>query len=639
MKGSTKLLVVAAVGAVLVLALAWKLLLAPEDASTPSPEPAHPNSSEAPVAAPDLAPRDTSGERVAASVSKPDAAGPSPAKAPDPASKRSPIHVRGRTLDVQGNPVAGVGVDGQKAPTARSDASGVFDIDLDDFGRKLVAIAEHWVTVRYDRVDESNLDQEHFLIVAAPISLSGKVADASGRPLADATVQVDISIGAFAGFPLALDSTGLERFATKSGADGAFELKDGPSVARAQLVTSLANFESDSRPLPSESVSGLYIELKDRPKEGTKGSAILEGVVVHEDDSPAEGARVILVDNEAKTDGQGRFRLELRSADPETPLVAILRGFQAAVMPEYGRVLKATDGHPPPVRLVLGPPPLSIAGHVFNADGQACPKWTVALVQGTGVSQYRIPVITAEDLSSGAEVRAVTDGKGAFRLSGLRNIAYQLRAWGKDGRMIQSEPIQAGSEDVVLRTGPDAWVERIVGRVVSRDGIPIEGIAIGLELVTYRTTFGSQSENLRTTTTRSDGTFELERVPRRFARLSVRGEAIQETGRDLESIDLDHPIEIVVLRTCRFRFESDGGEGAPTHISALDELGKELGLVTREDRRMMSGPFAELTNGKSHVLSVSEEASRLVLYKGGLLLSSQPIRLTPGEITTVRPAH
>jgi protocatechuate 3,4-dioxygenase beta subunit len=637
MKGLTKLLAAAVAGAALVLVLAWRFLRAPEDASTHSSEPAPASSIEAPTAAPDLAPRHTNGERVIAGESKPDAAVPTAAKPPIPPSERSLVHVRGRTLDVQGHPVSGVGVgvDGQKIPLAKSDASGAFDIDIHGLGKRLVAIAEEWVTVRYDVVDESNRDREHFLIVAAPISLAGNVADASGRPLAGATVEIDIPIGAFVGFPLALDSTGLERFATKSGAGGSFELKGAPFVERAKLVTSFGDLESDVRPLPSESVSGLYIELKERAVV----SATLEGVVVHEDGSPAEGARVILVDGEAKTDAQGRFRLELRSAEPETPLVAILKGFQPAVLPEYGRVLRATDGHPPPVRLVLGPPPLSIAGHVLDTDGKACPKWTVALAQGTGVSQHRIPVITAENLSSGAEVRASTDGKGAFRLSGLRNIAYQLRAWGKDGRMIQSEPIQAGSEDVVLRTDPEAWVERISGRVVSRDGIPLEDLTIGLELVTYQSSFGLQSESLKATTTRSDGTFEFERVPRRFARLSVHGEAIQETGRDLERVDLGRPIEIVVLRMCRFRFESEGGAGVPTRLSVLEEGGRKLGLVTREAGTMRSGPFAELTDGKSLVLTVSEEACRLVLYKDDEVLSSQPLRLTPGEITTVRTAH
>jgi protocatechuate 3,4-dioxygenase beta subunit len=637
MRGSTKLLAAAGAGAVLVLVLAWRFLLAPSDASVPAPAPERAASIESPAAAEERVPRDASGERVAAGVSKPDTVASRPTKPPDPTSKRSLVHIHGHTLDVQGNPIAdvGVGVEGQKTPIAKSDASGVFDVDLDGLGKRLVAIAEEWVTVRYDFVDESNREREHFLIVAAPISIAGKVADVSGRPLAGAAVKVDISIGVFAGFPLALDSTGLEQFASKSGADGSFELKGAPSVAKASLVTSYPDLESDVRPLPSESVSGLYIELKEHAKEG----AILEGTVVHEDGSPAAGARVILADNETKTDAQGRFRLELRATEPETPLVAILKGFQPAVTPEYGRVLQATDMHPPPVRLVLGPAPLSIAGHVLEAGGQPCRKWIVNLVEGTAVSEYRIPVITAEDLSSGAETLAVTDGDGAFRLGGLRNIAYRIQARGKDGRMIQSTPIQAGTEDVVLRVDPDAFVERISGRVVGRDGTPIEGVAVRLDLMIFQTAFGNQTANLKATTTRKDGTFELEHVPRHFTRLAVDGEGIQTTGHALEDADLDRPIEIVAVRTCRFRFEGGPGEEVPTGLSVLDGQGRTLGLVTRDAGMMMSEHVSRLADGKSHVLTVSEEACRLVLHKGSEVLSSQPLHLTPGEITTVRSAR
>ena len=68
----------------------------------------------------------------------------------------------------------------------------------------------------------------------------------------------------------------------------------------------------------------------------------------------------------------------------------------------------------------------------------------------------------------------------------------------------------------------------------------------------------------------------------------------------------------------------------------LDRDGASLSLVTREAQRMMSSSNAPLTDGNSHVLSVSEDAARIVLYKRGEAVSSQPLRLVPGEIVTVR---
>jgi len=630
MKASTGVLVGGILVAAIGLVLAWRLLAAPEETSstaTTRPEAARASPTD------DLAQPSASTDRSAAADNAPSAIEPPDARTgrtdrPDP-----PLHIRGRVLDARGTPIPAiaVGVEGMSKVVATSDAFGAFEFELDHGGRRIESRSIEWITVRYDQVDAREAEREHFVIVAPPISLAGRVVDPAARPIAGAALAIAIPITAFAAFPFPLDSTGVIAPSTKSGPDGTFLLERVPSLARAGLDTSAPDFAADHRPLPTESATDLLIEL--RPPEVT--GAALEGVVVHEDGSPAPGATVHLAGEGTKTDERGNFRLKIDAVAEDAQLIATKKGFQAAVIPEYGRVIGATDGHPPSARLVLGPAPLAIAGHVLDVDGTPCRNWTVSIAQGTAVSVFRIPVITAEELTSDRPMQTSTDKQGAFELGGLRDMTYVLQAWGRDGRLIRSDPIQAGTRDAELRCEPDALLDRIRGRVVSRDGLPLANLDVSISLVTVEAAFGSSWITVRSATTGDDGSFAFDRVPKRSTRLNVHGEGVQSTSRNIEEIDPERPVEIVVVRMCRFRYESAPGEEIAHWIAVLDAQGTTLELVTREARSMMTSSSAQLTDGRSHVLSVSEDAARLVLYKEGVVLASQPLHLSPGEIVTV----
>ena len=630
MKGSTGVLLGVLVLGAVGLGVAWVLLERPDEAIAPRVDDRTEGRPEGELA------EQPAGEARVAAGGAPAGIEP-PADAPGPLDRSdATIRVRGRVLDVAGTPIPGVsvGIEGRSTPLDASDALGVFEFDLEPGRRKIVSTSDEWITVRYDLVQPGEPERERFVIVAPPLALEGRVVDATDQPIAGATVRVDVPIAAFAGFPLALDSTGVVSASAKSGPDGSFRLVRAPSIPRAALETSAEGFEDDRRPLPSESASDLRIELR-RP-EAT--DAALEGVVFHPDGSPAAEATVHLDDRNAATDERGAFRLPLGRVDEGTYLVATKKGFQPAVMPEYGRVLAASDGHPAPVQLVLGPPPLSISGRVLEADGKPCRGWSVAIRFGTPISQFRVPPITAEGVTSGQDRPRTTDASGAFVIEGLRGTSYVLQAWGRDGRMIVSDPIDAGASDVELRCEADAFLREVRGRVVSRDGLPLPKVDVSVSLVTFEMPFGRSWEDVAATKTGEGGFFALEKVPRRATRLDIDGEGVQPTSLAVEEIDLERPLVIVVGRTCRFRYESRPGEVVPTELEVLDAEGAALDLVTREARSMMSGSRARLADGQSHVLSVGEEAVRLVLYKEGEVLSSQPLKLAAGEIVTVHRA-
>jgi hypothetical protein len=299
-------------------------------------------------------------------------------------------------------------------------------------------------------------------------------------------------------------------------------------------------------------------------------------------------------------------------------------------------VLESTDLHPPSIHLVLGPPPLAIAGRVVGRDGAPQSGWTVSLYDPMVLTPHRVPALTAEKLTANAEAMRVTREDGRFRVEGLRNVAYRLCAWSRDGAVIHSDPIQAGSQDVVLEAPVDAFADRVTGRVTARDGTAIAGAEVQVAVTTERAGLAVSFLGVQTTKSKSDGTFELRHVPKRFAGLSVGGEGLDYSSVDLGTVDLTHPIEIVVVRMFAFRFEDDGGKDPALEFSVLGPDGKELGLVLHEAGKMSSMHGAPIVDGRSQVFWVREDAMRLVLRGQDGIVGSQPMRLVPGEINVVR---
>jgi protocatechuate 3,4-dioxygenase beta subunit len=585
---------------------------------------------------------------AASEIEAPDASARATASAPSPEilpKETNPAanavqetwHVRGRVLDVRGAPVANVKVGARENARVRatSDPAGNFEVDVPASSANLSAIDDAWATVRYCVIHASNRDLDHFVVVAPPVALAGKVVDGSDRGLEGATVRIEVPGATFAAFPYPLDATGIEGGSARTNADGTFAIERAPFAPHVSLVTTFGSLRPDGRPVPDHSVDDLYIQLK----EAAPVAAALEGIVVHEDGQPAPGSRVHLEGVDAAADAEGRFRLPLRHVDAKTPLVATLAGFQPAIVPDYDAVLEATDLHPPSIRLVLGPPPLSISGRVLGSDGAPQAKWRVSLLDPMVLTPYRAPAATAEKLTSNAEATSVTGDDGRFRLEGLRSAAYRLQAWNHEGAMIRTDPIQAGAQDVVIRVPDDAFVERVTGRVSGRDGTPIAGADVQILLVTEDSGYASLSQGVKWTSTRPDGTFELLHVPRRFGKLTAGGEGLDVTWVELDTVDLAKPIEVVVARMCTFRFEDDGGADPAQEFSLVDAEGKELDLVLHEAGQMSSMTTASVVDGRSQVFWVREDASRLMLRQGDRVVASQPVRLVPGDVNVVRRAR
>jgi protocatechuate 3,4-dioxygenase beta subunit len=322
---------------------------------------------------------------------------------------------------------------------------------------------------------------------SARVAVRGRVVDDGGSPLAG----VPVAIGTSGGF-LIIDATRGDRQpprnpATKSGADGRFEIED----VRPGFGTSV-RAEPDrhviaEKPLPeakgveSIDVGDLVCAL---------GGAI-EGRIVDENGAPVAGAEVeawpvdpgrapspgMVVFGDAgrsllrrsTTDGGGSYRIE-GLAPGEVALAAAKSGhardFKKGVLVTRSATTRDVD-------LVLSSG-LSIVGTVVDDLGRP--------VAGAKVRYFE----TVIDLSHGglssqfAKSSSVTaDAAGGFRIHGLEESSYNLTANAAGHFDVTSNNVAAGADDVRIVT-PRAGIAYGYVRD-AKTGSPIADFGIDLD--------------------------------------------------------------------------------------------------------------------------------------------------------------
>jgi hypothetical protein len=551
-----------------------------------------------------------------------------------PVASPSPQRVRGRALQTDGRPIAGVDIVAesnrlQRLATSASD--GFFDFELTAKHARLHVSSSEWITLHCAMYDGTA--RELYVIATPSIALAGRVLGEDGRALADARIAIDEPYDALSEFPLPRHTTNPVGYGTRSGTDGAFAFDAAPAYAKLQLVTSADGYDTDSRALPSSATLDLVIVLR---KNADIAEEIL-GVVVHADGSPAVGASVHFGTAKAVVDERGQFRLALEKwVPPEQALVAAKQGFQAALIEDYSAVVASAQRHPAPVRLVLGAEALSISGTIVGADGEPRSGWIVSLLDPTALAQS-VPVPSAERETLGKRVVHETKADGAFTLGGLRARDYRLQAYDKTTLVsLASEPLAAGTQDAVLRVPADALVERIQGRVVARDGKPLAAVHLSVQYVTERSKYGASMQGGSRTQSAEDGSWSLDNVPRRGVSLLVGNDETIPLQYPLDGVDLDRPIVLTPLRRCHFRIENGPTKPQQIGFQVYDAQDRELDLMQIQGNGWMSTKGGLLIDGSCQTLAVSEDAVLIRLHDRGSVVASRALTLVPNEVTVVR---
>ncbi len=561
-----------------------------------------------------------------------------PAPAPNAAGTTAPHHIHGRVLDVLGVPMPGIDVTSRSMRDqvlGRSQADGSFDFDWQKGDLDLLASAPAYETLR-SMVVRGAPPHEGFIVVAPVMSASGIVVDPSGLGIEGADVAVVTGEAVLSAFPLKLDAAQVEvPPSVKSGPGGAFTISRSIAAAHVLLRAGHAGFEDAELPAPTAPAADLRFVLK--PKKAAE--RFVTGVVVRADGKAATKARVHLGEAEVGVDEGGGFRF----ASPQwvyesQKLVAIEAGSQAASILEFGKLLNSTTDEPAPVRLVLGPAPLVIAGHVLDEKQAPLKGWIVGLLHPTSVSVGRVPPITAEGLTVGEDARFETDAKGAFRIEGLLDREYDLFAYDPVSLVrIETNPVAAGKLDVEIVVTDDVFVENLGGRVVARDGTPITGVDVSIGMVTARDEGATAWVSGARTKTDGTGAFVFAKAPRKFAQIDVDGEIVVPRSFPLEGVDLAQPLRLEVQRRCHMRVEGLPKSESVRWLAAVDGSGNEVPMMVFHAGGWSSSSRQQVMSETTLAYAVSESAVELRLIdKDDHVAEKRELRLVPGEVTVVR---
>jgi RNA polymerase sigma-70 factor (ECF subfamily) len=559
--------------------------------------------------------------------------------------------LRGEVLDPAGGRVAGIELrfSGASDPAAtrggkpaiRSGTDGRFEIPaIPSTVESILSADPRWSTVLAGSARVAP-ETSAIVVVAPRIDLAGTVVDEDGLPLrgAELAVHVPRAFGAELGRPL--DASVERRWTAVTDDAGAFRLDDVPAIRDASLQVVLGGFTDAWQALPPASDAGLRIVLV-HPKAST---GWLAGIVVDPAGGLVPGARVSVGWESTFTDARGRFELSVEKTPAPARAIAAKEGFLPAVQDAP----KNADGSvawPSEVLLRLGGPPLAIAGRVVDGEGRGAGGVRVWLEDPTYFGLVEREPVQVETLLGRRDAPfwgyVATKDDGSFEIRGLLARTYGVRAM--DPRTLLATSVtgvESGARDVEIRLPKDALHEKIAGHVVTRDGTPIAGALVVVQRFGFSVEFpggGTRDDWLPRpeVTTDADGKFEIRDVPREGVELFVHGEEILFWSMELKADTPVDDLRCVVNRRMHLQVELDPPEDRADELKVLDGDGQPMILRIMRGETSFTDRKAAIVEGRSQVLSTSEDARTVVLFKGGQEVDRIPVTLHAGSVTAVR---
>jgi RNA polymerase sigma factor (sigma-70 family) len=624
---------------------------------------------------------------AAPSAIEPELAPTTPGRAPAPMARAdaivaeiaaSPVALRGRVLDGRGSPLAGVrvaieGSDGRRTTdSVTSLQDGTFEMTFPSTGGRLVSSDDRFETVFAGLVGGppsgsgkagTALANESYVVVVAPrVEISGRVVGEEGYPLSGARIRIEVPEQVRTRFQAVLDRSVLRDWSATADEQGSFSIPAAPRLDGARLAASDDGYTPFFGPLAEHFGAGLVITLS-RPRSE---DGVLRGRVLDAAGTPVADARVAFGIDLARTESDGAFAFPLVDPDsfanrfrvPPTELVAVAKGFQPA---RYAPpVVDGNPSWPASVVLRLGEAALSIEGHVVDAHGDPFSGAKVWIADATLLGASRSGPVHLENVLAGDEDtnwrRVDADASGRFRIEGLQEREYRLRAMDGDTLLIgEAGPFPAGSMNVEIRLPTDELYEKVAGRVLSHRGQPIAGVHVfpmcdAFQAKLNGRTVSTSHDALDGTTTDAEGRFELRDVPKSLVYLRVQGDEILplEYGRYVEGdprfertavrslpTERIERLEIVVDTRCHLQVELADPSTADA-VAVLDAEGRELVLNVFVGTGRREVEHAEIVDGRSYPMAVPDTGRTIVLFKGVIEVSRVSVELVPGELKQVK---
>jgi protocatechuate 3,4-dioxygenase beta subunit len=517
-------------------------------------------------------------------------------------------------------------------PEFVSNGSGRFAVVLAREVTSVVSADSRYATV----LSGAGSTQSDAIVVVAPrIELAGTVVDETGARLQGVGISITLPAGFGADFGQPLDTALEKRWTAETGTDGTFSLADLPAVVGSNLRAELGAFEPHAEPVTLSGARDLWIVLRQAGVASTK----LHGLVLDMYGNRMHGARVALGTQTVFSDEGGRFEVDAAQDPVPTRIVALMTGFQPAI-------LEPADGHfPSEIMLQLGAAPLSLSGRVVDEHDQPVQSARVWLTDPTPFGIVENEPLHVEALTSGDDKRfwawVQTDAEGHFRLDGLLERDYGIGALDPRTLLQTQTSAAAGRDDVVIQLPAGQILPVVRGHVVTYEGAGVPDVPVMVQRPGFTFIYadgGTRDEfsHRPPVTTDKDGAFEFHDVPRAGVELFANGETILFANVRIE--DVTDPLDVKIRAHLRrhLQVELNPPLDRADALRVLDSGDHSMILRIMRGATSFTNRQADIVDGRSQVLSLSDEARTVVLFKAGAEVGRVGVSLSSGDVQTVR---
>lgn len=592
----------------------------------------------------------------------------------------APMMIQGRVVDVSGASVAGVDVGfvairsadcypnagvgesirvddretesaaarrGRVLTRSTSDALGQFGLESPIADGRIIVLDPELATVLAG-VAYDGLHSERVVVVSPARTLSGRVSDENGVALVDVHVSVRLPDTLRGGVGVPLDDSVTMSWVTRTDADGEFRIDHAPTLPGTEIIVAAIGCEPWQASLEVADPAPYFTVTlaTDAPRDPA-----IRGVVETPDGAPVAGALVLCSGRRTYTNDRGEFALP--DAEPVTArrLRVLRHGFAPFAIERCAR-----ETWPDPLRITLDGEPATLRGRVVHADGRPAVGAWVWLADPTIERVEDGGRIAVEALLAGEEATrfrwslTTTDERGCFRIMGLLERSYRLRAsLGNSVSIAEHGPVRSDATDVEITLPSDRDVRPpLDGVVVDRLGMPLAGVTVSTSSVALEA--GDREAGGRamrwyangpSTRTGADGRFRLEGVPIGAESLRFQGGGVVPMSLSfdgLDSGDPEIPVDdpgprvIVLSRLCHLRVvaHADADPGLVFELRDASDtvvpLQWKLGIGAKSLRE------CSLSRGRSPVLGAPDHACEIIFRIGDTIVERRAIELVPGEV-------
>ncbi|MBM3991712.1 MAG: carboxypeptidase regulatory-like domain-containing protein [Planctomycetes bacterium] len=182
-----------------------------------------------------------------------------------PSLRRS---VRGRAVDASGNPLAGIGVQRTHAflseARTESDAEGRFELTLEEPQGELTASGSGWILIGGERYLAAEREDDYLLVLAPAVEFRGRLIDARGAPVSDASLYAIPPGDALVRFGLVAPPLEHESQRGWSDLDGSFRIGPLPFLPGGRIEVSAPGSSPVEFPQPTDPSQPIELVIGER---------------------------------------------------------------------------------------------------------------------------------------------------------------------------------------------------------------------------------------------------------------------------------------------------------------------------------------------------------------------------------------